>query len=306
MRSFLLLTVACTGPEALVPGTVDDDPTLPRLELDDTVLRGEVVGSPYAPLAVLLHGGPGADVTGMLPLQALADDGFQVLAYDQRGSGLSRRHDRGSVSVDQLVADLEHLIEAHAPDGKAVLIGHSWGGQLATAMVQAHPERVEATVLLDPGPFTGARWETLGLATIDMTADHLNELFWAEQMVSPDGHARLDWHFQQLLAGQLDGYNVREDDPMPYPRFGFVAYEDVLGSAMIDGQPAWDFEAGLDDWTGTAHFVWGGANTLMGPDYRRVQEAAYPRSTTLTLDGIGHDLPWVASEALVTHTLEVL
>lgn len=301
-----MMLVGCHDTDALVPPTVDEDPALPTFDLGDTVVRGEVFGADNDPLVVLLHGGPGADYDGLLPLAGLQHHGFRVLVYDQRGSGLSRRHEPASLDADSHIADLVTLVDRHSPDGTAVLLGHSWGGQLAVAATQAHPDTFEDIVLLDPGPFTGARWATLGLDTIDMTATHLNDLFWSEQMLSPDGHARLDFHFQQLLSGQLDGYAQRKANPMPFQRLGYVGYNDVISNAMQDGEPVWDFASGLKEWQGTAHFVWGGANTIMDPAYRTSQEADFANVTSLTLDGVGHDIPWVSPDAVIDHVLEVL
>jgi len=307
--TLLPLLSACLDLEApgtLVPATVDEDPSLPRIELDDTVLHGEVFGDPADPLLVIVHGGPGMDYAGLEPLTALAGEGWQVLAYDQRGSGLSQRHEPGSTTAWTHPDDLAALIERFSPDGTAALVGHSWGGQLSAATVQAYPERVTDVVLIEPGPFTGERWETLGLTRIDMSATHLNDLFWSEQMVGRDSHEQLDWHFQQLMSDQMPGYHMSKDDPMPIRRMGFVVYEDVMSSAMEDGRPAWDFATGLDAWPGTAHFVWGGENTIMDEAYRAEQEADWPSTTSTVLEGVGHDLPWLLVDDTIALIQEVL
>lgn len=303
----LLLLTACLPPTALVPPTVDEDASLPTLELDDTLLHGERLGDPDDPLVVLLHGGPGADSVGLRPLTALTELGVQVLIYDQRGSGLSQRHAPGSLDGYTHREDLLALIEAHSPDGTAALVGHSWGGQLAAMFTQAYPERVREVVLLEPGPFNGERWAEMGLTEIDMTATHLNDLMWSEQMLSPDDHARLDLHFLQLMSGQMPGYHFREQDPMPFQRMGFVAYEDVVTAATgPDGLPVFDFATGLEAWPGTAHFVWGSLNTIMDADYRAAQEADWPATTSLVIEGVGHDLPWTATDEILNLLDEVL
>ncbi|MCB9795033.1 MAG: alpha/beta hydrolase [Alphaproteobacteria bacterium] len=303
----LLLLSACLSTDLLVPPTVDEDPNLPTLALDDTLLHGELLGDPGDPLLVLLHGGPASDSAGLAPLTALSERGWQVLIYDQRGGGLSRRHDPDSLDAWTHADDLAALIEAYSPDGQADLVAHSWGGQLAAITVGQHPERVRAVVLLDPGPYTGERLVSLGLTEVDMSAPHLNERMWEEQMLSPDDHARMDLHFLQLLGGQMPGYHMREEDPMPFRRMGAVAYTDVINAvAGPDGLPAFDFRPGLADWTGPVHYVWGGANETMDLDYRAAQEADWPPASAITLEGVGHDLPWIAAETLISHIDEVL
>ncbi|RAG80552.1 alpha/beta hydrolase [Streptacidiphilus pinicola] len=101
------------------------------------------------PPVVLLHGGPGLpDYLGdVAPLVAgLAP----VYRYDQRGTGGSAWQGRHTFA--RHVRDLAELLDVwRAP--QAVLIGHSYGADLALRFCLAHRERV-AAVLLMCGPMT--------------------------------------------------------------------------------------------------------------------------------------------------------
>jgi pimeloyl-ACP methyl ester carboxylesterase len=56
-------------------------------------------------------------------------------------------------TMEQLVADLAHVIETVAPeDRRATLIGESFGGALALSFALARPEQVEALVILNSFP----------------------------------------------------------------------------------------------------------------------------------------------------------
>ncbi|MFF8615437.1 alpha/beta fold hydrolase [Streptomyces sp. NPDC015350] len=106
------------------------------------------------PPVVLLHGGPGLpDYLGdVAPMIA---DLAPVYRYDQRGTGRSPW--RGRHSLARHVADLAELLDARDTPGeasRAVLIGHSYGADLASRFCLAHPDRVSA-VLLMCGPFVG-------------------------------------------------------------------------------------------------------------------------------------------------------
>src|SRR5688572_21844331 len=71
-----LALVGCLDPNEpgnLVPKTVQEDPALPRIEVNGTLLHAEMYGDPGAPAVVVLHGGPGGDYRHMLGLKALAD-----------------------------------------------------------------------------------------------------------------------------------------------------------------------------------------------------------------------------------------
>ncbi|MEU5890916.1 alpha/beta hydrolase [Streptomyces sp. NPDC047461] len=92
---------------------------------------------------VLCHGGPGLwdmfeDVAAML------EDRVAVVRWDQRGCGRSERA-AGPWTTDRFVADLDAVRQHFALD-RPVLLGHSWGAQLALSHALAHPERVGGLV----------------------------------------------------------------------------------------------------------------------------------------------------------------
>ncbi len=142
----LLTTILALGgclapdePGNLVPKTVDEDPGLPRIEVNGTLLHAEAFGEPGAPTVIVLHGGPGSDYRCLLPLRALADDGYRVVFWDQRGTGLSRRHDKGVYSYAVYLEDLRQVVEKMASPGQPfVFIGQSWGAMYATWFINEH------------------------------------------------------------------------------------------------------------------------------------------------------------------------
>lgn len=102
------------------------------------------------PPAVLVHGGPGLP-DYLEPVSTLIDDLTQVYRYDQRGTGGSRWD--GLHTMARHVQDLGHLIDAWGHE-RVVLVGHSYGTDLTSFFVRAHPERIAGVVYLC-GPFVG-------------------------------------------------------------------------------------------------------------------------------------------------------
>jgi proline iminopeptidase len=127
--------------------------TVQPVELDDGArLRTWVAGQARedAPPLVLVHGGPGLpDYLG--PVAHLLTDLSVVHRYDQRGVGGSRWD--GEHTVARHVRDLVGLLDAFGYD-RAVLVGHSFGADLVSFFVLAHPERVAGVIYLS-GPFVG-------------------------------------------------------------------------------------------------------------------------------------------------------
>lgn len=116
-----------------------------------------------APLALVVHGGPGVAPAQAWPGLEPIHRTHRVFYYHQRGAGQSSRPElsfgnsyRGNVKLvaatygmAQHVADIERLRQISGEE-KITLIGHSFGGFLATLYAAEFPERVRELVLLAP------------------------------------------------------------------------------------------------------------------------------------------------------------
>ena len=118
--------------------------------LDQWVLiRGERVANP--PL-ILLHGGPGLSETGLFRhFNAPLEKSFTVVYWDQRGAGKSfdRNIARSSLTVEQLISDLDELVDAvctRLGKTRVAIFGHSWGSALGMLYAARFPEKVAAYV----------------------------------------------------------------------------------------------------------------------------------------------------------------
>jgi pimeloyl-ACP methyl ester carboxylesterase len=79
----------------------------------------------------------------------LLSDSFHVVAIDQRGHGLSDKPDSG-YDWATVTSDLDAILSAQQID-RAVLAGHSWGGNVALQYAVDHPDRVRGLALIDGG-----------------------------------------------------------------------------------------------------------------------------------------------------------
>ena len=106
-------------------------------------IAGHVSGS-GAPL-LLLHGGPA--MTDYMDMLYPETQGWRTVRYQQRG--LAPSAVGGPFSVGRHVADAVAVLDT-AGVGRAVVLGHSWGGYLALQLALARPDRVAALVIVDP------------------------------------------------------------------------------------------------------------------------------------------------------------
>jgi proline iminopeptidase len=118
------------------------------IPVEDIEIACEIVGD-GTPL-VVVHGAIGLGSTYMRSLDRWAD-AFQLVYYDQRGSGGTPLGDPQRVSFAGAIDDLDGLRDALGID-RVNLLGHSAGALLAGLYAGTHPESTAAVVLLNPGP----------------------------------------------------------------------------------------------------------------------------------------------------------
>lgn len=101
------------------------------------------------PVTVVFEAGFGQGQKVWSEVMRALGDGCNCVAYDRAGLGESGS-DGAPKRIEHHVRDLAAVVEAAAPNGKVVLVGHSYGGLLATEFARAYPQRVHGLVLVDP------------------------------------------------------------------------------------------------------------------------------------------------------------
>ncbi len=156
-------------------------------------------GEDGQPLLFLHSLGPASSAAFLgLGVQPLVDAGCAVAAPDLPGYGGS-----APVSADEYAVPA--LAERAAALGdelgweRFVLVGHSWGGAIACHLAAAHPDRIQALVLVDSGHLDYA--DTPG-ADLDAALDDLVTRGEERRLRLPD------------RAAVVDFLEVSEDDPL--------------------------------------------------------------------------------------------
>lgn len=293
-------------PGHLVPRTVDDDPSLPRIEIGDTLLHAESFGDPAAPMIMVLHGGPGGDYRYLLPMAALADDGYHVVFWDQRGAGLSRRHDAPSFTLDGYLEDLRLVIDHYSSSDTQpiVFLGHSWGAMYATWFINEHGDhggRVVGAVLSEPGAFTADGLERYLDGLIPpwgLTSEELNDVVWADQVLSPTDHERADYLVQvSVLPGAPSEHND-PDRPEPSWRKGAVVGARLPEIGLAE---RFDWTTRLGEYTHPVLFLRGELNENMPLAHQEELASHYADAAIITVRGTGHAGIWEKPDEFLAH-----
>src|SRR5205085_2789311 len=105
---------------------------------------------PGAPPIVLLHGASGILEDMRLALGERLAVRHRVILIDRPGHGLSERPGGDAEAAPARQAARVAEVLDRLGIGRAILVGHSWSGALATAFALAFPERTAGLVLLAP------------------------------------------------------------------------------------------------------------------------------------------------------------
>jgi pimeloyl-ACP methyl ester carboxylesterase len=140
-------------------GDQDPAPATPASSLLPGALEGFVdsngvkihyvsLGRKDDPLLVMIHGFPDFWYSWRAQMPALAKH-FHVVAIDQRGYNMSGQPNGvENYKTDKLVGDAVAVVKHFGP-GKAVIVGHDWGGLVAWTFAMTHPELTDRLVVLN-------------------------------------------------------------------------------------------------------------------------------------------------------------
>ena len=104
-------------------------------------------GDKSNPAIIFIHGGPSgnSNLFEGTTAQKLADRGFYVIVYDRRGEGRST-DPNATMTFEESFEDLNNIYKLYHIK-KANLLGHSFGGIIATLYSNKYPSKVNSLIL---------------------------------------------------------------------------------------------------------------------------------------------------------------
>ncbi len=182
-------------------------------------------GDPQAPKIFMFHGWMDMSASFQFMVDALQRE-WHVIAPDWRGFGLSERSPADSYWFPDYLADLEAIIDHHAPGEAINLLGHSMGGNVVTLYAGLRPERIARLINL----------EGLGLPSAKPEQAPGRFVQWLDEIKNPPllrGYDTLE-----EVATRLQKNNARLSDERAAFLAQHWAQQDGSGLWQILGDPA--------------------------------------------------------------------
>lgn len=244
-----------------------------------------VYGEENEPL-LLINGGPGFSSEGFSGLAEKLAEQYQVILYDQRGTGKSVMDsvNTGNMTMALMADDLEALRE-HLGLERWTILGHSFGGVLANYYTALHPGRVKGIIASSSGGLDLQFLEYFDIRQqlSPMEADSL--AFWTSRIAGGDATGYADRKRREFLAAAY----LYDDRHIPV-----IAERLGEGNLVINGliwrdlrSMEFDVTEELAGFTGPVLIIQGRQDVIPGETGRRALEV-FPDAELVILEECGH------------------
>ncbi|WP_063736857.1 alpha/beta fold hydrolase [Streptomyces sp. RTd22] len=275
--------------------------------------------APVAPVTVIFSHGYCLGQDSWHFQRAALRDVVRTVYWDQRCHGRSQRgcaQTNGTqVDIDQLGRDLKAVIDAAAPEGPLVLVGHSMGGMTMMALAAQYPELIRQRVVgaAFVGTSAGRLGEvSFGLPVVGMNAVRrvlpglLKALGWQVELVERGRRATAD-----LFAGLIKRYSFGTKDVDPgVARFAERLIEATPIDVVAEFYPAFiahDKAEALPYFDGVPVLVLAGDKDLITPmEHSEAIAELLPGAELVIVEDGGHLVILEHPEVVNGHLAELL
>ena len=225
---------------------------------------------------VLLHGLGASMYAWRKNLAPIAEAGFRVIAFDNRGFGYSDEPATGYDNESYVQLTVALLDSLQIAD--AVLVGHSMGGAIAAQVAIEHPERVRGLVLIgsaglgarEPIALRIASWPLVGRAAVALRGRGMTARLLKATYADP----------KKVTEADVDQYYA------PTVQSGYGrALRSVLREFRFDA-----LQSRLEHVAASTLVLWGEEDRLVPIGLGRAIAIGIPRAAFLSVPRAGHSV----------------
>lgn len=304
--TYIVLYIAMWG-DYEVAKTVAQNKSIPHIEVNGALIHAETYGDSANQPIIVIHGGPGNDFKYLLSLKELENEYF-VIFYDQRGTGLSARVPAEELTLESTLEDLNAIVEYYAYGEKVNLIGHSWGGMVASGYIAKYPDKVHQAVLAEPGFLNTEMHKEFMDKTdgfkINFTWKVIKHLliswFESRHVGGPDDQAKQDYFMTRFIWGSeienhpMSGYYCNGDihnTAFDEWRFGSLASQAIQQAGLNEkGKLEIDLVSGVENFQDTVLFIASSCNKYIGIEHQKKQMKYFPHAHLEVIEDAGHTM----------------
>ncbi len=273
----------------VVSNTIDFDKNLPVLNINNESFHGEIFGNNNKRLIIVLHGGPGSDYRSLMPLKSLSDK-YRVIFFDQRGSGLSKRYKESELSIDKTISDISYLINNYSDNKQAVLIGHSFGGFIASLYTSKFPQMVDSLVLIESAPLSDDAYRFIDNSILISQIPSMIKLgIRSFYIKSNDLYARQDFFMTEVMSYSIEGYWCNDIIPQSVKmwRFGTLAYT-KYNSEYVTYFNNSNSELNFHKYQGKVLILYGSCSVKYGSKMQNLNKKIFNNPELIEISKSGH------------------
>ena len=248
--SVILLFLMCMSGCALdddpllVPPTVAEDPTLPRLHIS---VSGKTRSVHYRTFgdssnqALFVMPGSLSDLTPYRVFEEFAESYFVVL-WDQRGQGLSERVSREELSFEAMTEEIAQVKSLLSPNASISLLGHSWSAVFAALYAAKYPADVKRLILLEPFGFQSDSMKKANAGQLNLMTPGYLDMVWLSGIIPIRNHEELDFRMRGVNSSGVRPFfkDPRNLPAWPVKRVGGLALLTWEAALYVNG--VWDYD----------------------------------------------------------------
>jgi len=152
---------------------------------------------------LIINGGPGFNSDGFVDLAKTLSAHNQTIIYDQRGTGKSimQKTDASTITMQLMIDDIENLRKQLKIE-RWIILGHSFGGMLASYYATIHPDKIISMILSSSG---GVDLDLLSYVSRNinarLTSQQLDSAnYWSQKIADGDTSYNASWQRAKALA----------------------------------------------------------------------------------------------------------